>query len=620
MTQLETLFRRPWLPVLIALAVLLVAYVPLLQTIPNGADHYYMIDVGETQIVLNTWGTLHPTGYPLYVISGNILVAGLRALGIGPALAPGIVSLLWGGIALGLLGALMVHLTDRRWLAAGAIILLGLTRTVWVHHVIAEMYTSGLAVLALLLLLALWKAPVSNRVCWLAVIGGIGVGHHRGIAMAAPALIAAAWPDVRRLITGNTRQRLSLIGCGLLGVIGLIGPYLYLYLRAQAGADWVYGDPSTLAGVWEQFRGAEGTRFIGLPENLAAFRANLDLVNGVLITDLTWPGLLAGVIGLITALRQPDQRRAAVAMLLSGGVAYAFHALLYSDVLSALILPVIVSVAFGWLFLADDLLRLRQTGWQRVARWGWAPLAVLLAIALIMANGPFIHDLVTDTEGLDFIKLAGRTPPDSTLMLAWGVHYFALGFAQDVDPALAPEALQQVRLVPHDVDFYNAAQGETLITPAYTFYNQPPAWWEVRLGQLPVLQAAAPNLVQIGLEPGSVADPPDAFGPADADVICEADTVILDVTWYTPDAPTEDLSVFVHAWSADGDLLGQADQSAPVYGWRPLTGWQAGEAVRDVYALAVDPAEAAEIKYGFYRVVDGAFENVYEYAIPVDCG
>ena len=58
----------------IALGILAAVYLSTLQTIPNGSSHYFMIDVGETQIVLNEWGTLHATGYPLYVITGNLLI------------------------------------------------------------------------------------------------------------------------------------------------------------------------------------------------------------------------------------------------------------------------------------------------------------------------------------------------------------------------------------------------------------------------------------------------------------------------------------------------------------------------------------------------------------------
>ncbi len=102
--------RAPWLPVFLALIPLLLVYLATLQTIPNGSSHYFMIDAGETQIVLNEWGSLHPTGYPLYVVSGNVLTALMRALGISPIVAPALVSLLWGMLALLLLYVFGMHL------------------------------------------------------------------------------------------------------------------------------------------------------------------------------------------------------------------------------------------------------------------------------------------------------------------------------------------------------------------------------------------------------------------------------------------------------------------------------------------------------------------------------
>jgi SNF family Na+-dependent transporter len=91
---------RRHLPLLVALVLLLLIYLPTLQTIPNGSDHYFMIDVGETQIVLNVWGTLHATGYPLYVLLSAPLVTLLRAVGVDAAAAPALTSLLWGLLAL----------------------------------------------------------------------------------------------------------------------------------------------------------------------------------------------------------------------------------------------------------------------------------------------------------------------------------------------------------------------------------------------------------------------------------------------------------------------------------------------------------------------------------------
>src|SRR3982751_5934340 len=107
MIQKRTLFTVLGLGA--ALAILLVAYLPALQTIPNGSENYFMIDVGETQIVLNRWGTLHATGYPLYVMIGSTGVAFLRAFGVGAAAAPAVVSLFWGLITLTLLYVLALH-------------------------------------------------------------------------------------------------------------------------------------------------------------------------------------------------------------------------------------------------------------------------------------------------------------------------------------------------------------------------------------------------------------------------------------------------------------------------------------------------------------------------------
>ena len=157
---------------LLSLAFLLVAYLPVLQTIPNGSEHYFMIDVGETQVVLNRWGTLHATGYPVYVILGSTMVAVLRAFGISAATAPALVSLFWGLLTLALVYGLALHLSRRPLLATIITVLFGLTRTMWIHNEIAEVYTMTLFFVPLLLLVALWQPPIPGRVFWLAFIGG----------------------------------------------------------------------------------------------------------------------------------------------------------------------------------------------------------------------------------------------------------------------------------------------------------------------------------------------------------------------------------------------------------------------------------------------------------------
>ncbi len=619
------IWKRTSIPLLgfgVTLALLLAAYLPLLQRMPNGSEHYYMIDVGETQIVLNRWGTLHATGYPLYVMLGSTAVAVLRAFGISAAAAPALVSLFWGVLTLALIYGLALHLLRhaaepfRTLITAGTVVLFGLTRTMWIHNEIAEIYTMTLFFVPLLLLLALAQPPVKGRVFLLALLGGIAVAHHRALFLLAPALLYAVWGDLIALVRRRPAALLGLLGLGLLGLL----PYAYMVLRAQAGAAWVYGEPGTLPGLIDQFMGTEAGRFIGLPTSLDALLANISLVNGVIITDLTLPGTLLGLFGLIIGLF--TQRRAALALLLTGGAAYLFHVLVYTDILSALTLMVTLSLAFGWLFAAQWLVSLfAPAGSRRQAR-AYLPAAVLTFAAcgfgafLFSVNVPFIHSLTTDQTGLKTIALAQHTPPGATLMLAWGPRYFAAGFARDV-----LGLLPGVRLVDHKADYKALLQQGVLVTAAYTFYNQPVSWWEARIGAPVYLRALAPELVQIDTQPELAPDSDDLQGVVETGhrVECFADKIVLRLAWHTHDQPQTDLSVFVHLLDDGGAVIAQDDRSAPVYGWRPLTSWVAGEVVRDVYALPRLPGASA-VRYGLYEQrPDGSFNNVLDYMLPVEC-
>ncbi len=609
--------------------LLALVYLSTLQTIPNGADHYLMADVGETQVVLNVWGTLHATGYPLYVMTGSLLTDVLTALGVPPVIAPALVSLLWGLVALALVYVLMLHLSRRALLSAGVMGVYGLSSMVWIHHSIAEIYTFGLLLLVLLLLLALWRGQVRGRIYWLALVGGLALGHHRATITLIPALVYAVWPELTR----HPRRLPRVLAVSLfLGLLGLL-PYVYLPLRANAGALWVYGEPGTLAGLWEQFIGVEASRYIGLPASLLG---NFLKVSGTLIADLTFPGLAFGVGGLLLGISTPRHRRAALTLLLNALAAYLFHVFFYSDILVALILPVTLSLAFGWLFLGDWLLVHAVRRGERIAQ-GWrygaatvvsiALLLALLAGALYTQHRPLIEQLTRDTTGLQSIAQARQVAPGSTLMIAWGSHHFAVGFARDV-----LGELPDVTLVDHKADFAALVTTGRLVTPAYTFYERPPDWWAAQLGSPVHLRAAAPGLVQISTAPQQSVAPhtlcaeqgwaaADCTGVAAAGafVSCEAETIMLAVDWVALNQPERDLSVFVHLRDAGGAVIAQADQSAPVYGWYPLTRWRAGEVVGDLYPLPRLP-EADSIRYGLYhQLPSGAFENVYEAERVVDC-
>lgn len=597
--------------------VLLAIYITTLQTIPNGSGHYFMIDVGETQLVLNLWGSLHSTGYPLYVILGNILTSVMRFIGVSPIIAPAITSLIWGMMALTLLYILAYHHTKRAWLSAVVIGVFGLTRTVWIHQVIAEIYTFGLLIGALLLLIALWKNPIRGRMYWLAFIGGIGVAHHRAIAMMIPALLFAMLP----YFWEHRREMPKLVLISLfLGCIGF-GQYLYMYLRGIAGGAWVYGEPQTLEGVWIQFIGVEASRFIGTPSTPDGLRQNFELVNSVLDTDLSAGVIFACLIGLMLGLAR--HRRLAMTMILNGLVAYLFHVFFYTDVLSALILPVLMSLIFGLIFVGDYGLRILENNFTEkvistVLHVCLIILFIMSGILLVGAHRPFIHDITTNTDGIKTIEMLKHAPDDSVVMVTWGPNHFAAGIGRDLTGELA-----HIDLVDHKADYAQIlAENKRLITPDYTFYTQPPVWWEERIGQIyPV--AIAPNMVEIQTAPMISDNPPtDGVIAQDYRVVCDDDRISLYVTWVTADVPTDNLSVFVHGLSDDGNLIAQGDQPAPVYLWRPMTTWVAGETVTDVYPLVYLGGLSGDIRtirFGLYRILDTGFENVVEYETAVAC-
>lgn len=599
------------------------AYHDTLQTIPNGSEHRMMIDVGETQAVLNTWGTLHATGYPLYVMTGNLITAAWRLLGVDGVTAAALVSLGWTVAALGLLALLIDDLTGRpAWGLAGALAF-ALTRFVWVHAVVAEIYSFGLLIQIALLWLAITPRRIRGRIAWLALLGGIGSAHHRGIGLMAPALIVAAYPHWWPLLRAKPQRTLGWL---LLGVLGFL-PYAYLPLRADA--VWAYGELDTADGVWVQFRGEEADWFLHWPASWTQLWDNTDAFLTVIRNEVGLIGIVLGSAGLLLGLIRPDTRRPALMFTVAAGIAAAFSCVVYYDILATLVLTVTLALGAGVLLLmlyADRLLWV-----ERDHRRGdlnadllpmvWVCVLLVAMLYLFDHNRDFVTDLVTDPTGLETIALAENAPPDSTLMVAWGPRYFAVGVAQDVQ-----DRLGHFRRVDHRADFGAIlATGDPLVSPEYTFYAHPVEWWQARLGGPVFLQSAAPGLIDIRTAP-TLIDPPDLPHDAGAVVVqhdwgllCDGHAITLWVEWVALAQPTTDMSVLVHLLNAGGQLVGDADVSAPVYGRRPLTTWQAGEVVLDHYLLPPAP-DASALQVGLYSYSPAVgFTNYNVIEIPLEC-
>lgn len=617
--------RKYQLPIglVLIIVLLLIFYVPTLQTIVNGSSDLKMIDVGETQIVLNTWGTLHATGYPHYVIAGNILVSIMKMFGISAITAPALVSLFWGLIALLLLGILLYHFTENLPVSLLTVFIFGLTRFVWIHQVIAEIYSFGLVIQILLLILAFWKKQIRHRIILIAFVGGIGVAHHRGIGLTAPALIYAVFPEIWREI----RQRWWIITVWIL--VALLGflPYLYLPLRAESGATWVYGQPDSWDGFWDQFNGVEAGYLFGVPESYDALVKNFHQVNDLLVMELSELGILVGLIGLGVALFFTHYRRISISLLLSAFVAYIFSTAFYFDILATLILAITLSLAIGWAFLIDILLKMSVSHPQKVI--GYLTIIFVSLISVNYAkwhvdqNSDWLHKQTHDKAGLDTIAIVENTPDNSTLMLAWGPHHFAAGVAKDV-----LGKMPTITLVDHNANLREITADSALYTPEFTLFAQPPSWWEGRIGKAIYLYAAAPRLIQIATERNIF--PENEILPTQEDINvpivainyeieCIGEFKALYVDWLALETPTRNLSVLVHILNGEGIQIGNADQASPVYGWRPLVTWTMHEIVQDIYPLP-ENANATTIQFGLYeQLPSGEFRNYNVVTLPYQC-
>jgi hypothetical protein len=223
------------------------------------------------------------------------------------------------------------------------------------------------------------------------------------------------------------------------------------------------------------------------------------------------------------------------------------------------------------------------------------------------------EEYLARVEGLD-------VPPDSVVMSPWGARYFALSYAQRIEGRL-----QDVEVVDHRADF------SALLHPSRRLYTSEDVFhifrledfWEPKLGEI-YLSSAAPGWVQMTTTPplGPSSEAPlvlgDGIAVEDVEVRGPGEGRLhVVVRWRAVGRPTRDYSTFVHVSDRGEirraeDLVAQSDQSAPVYGWYPTTGWSSGEVVREDHVVTwTSRREPRLIRVGmYYRDADGAFVHL----------
>jgi hypothetical protein len=269
-------------------------------------------DGAEFALALKTLGICHPPGYPLFTISGSIVVQALAFL--RPVFAANLYTVCCTAAAVGVLFTLL-----RRDISDIPAAVLGLvwafTPGFWAQASGVEVYNTNLLVV-LLTLLALqsnlrYKWPLTLYLFGLALCG-----HPSSLAL-APVILY--WYIREREYLHW--QKLPIY----LGLVALAGTmYLYLWVRAANGpiSDW--GHPVGLSALWHHMSLKQYSGWV--LESSDSLAMTVRLYARSVIESWWWFGVAAALSGAYLGIRFYRRRTITAILLLVTSLALAtFH-------------------------------------------------------------------------------------------------------------------------------------------------------------------------------------------------------------------------------------------------------------------------------------------------------
>ena len=273
-------------------------------------------DTAEAQAALPLMGTMHPTGFPAYVLLGWLAAVVLQPFG-DPAFRVNLLSAVLAAATAGLLVPLLRRLEVPLALAMAAGAGFALTPVVWRIGVAADAHALHVFLLATIVLLLLrWERLVADRASSPGEPAAAGRADRAlvlaavafGAALANHGLTLLLIPAVGLYVLAVDRSvlwRPRLVAAAL-GACAGTAALLYLELPLRAGpfpAPLVYGHPDTWSGFWDivlarQFQGDVA----GLLADLSGKAAALGALTAGQLGPL---GLLVLPAFVVTALRRP---------------------------------------------------------------------------------------------------------------------------------------------------------------------------------------------------------------------------------------------------------------------------------------------------------------------------
>jgi len=553
----------------------------------NGSDLRYAVDIGEYQVAMSLWGTVHPTGTPLYMMLGSPVVTMLDYVGVAPTAGASLFSLFWAVGSVILVVMILLKMSVPPVLAAGFGVVIGLTKNMWIHASIAEVYSLWIFLLLLALYIALkLEGGWSDKMGWiLALVAGLGCAHHRLFAPMLPVLAVWLWPLMPR---GNNLIRWGVIAIAMFAV-GFL-PYLDIIRRASNGSQWIYGDPNSWEGFWSIFWAKEASGLQGLPtdidELISAAYKFVQIVN----EEFLWSGILLVVFGLPFALVRPFHRR--IWLFVLTAIAYVLFAacLPRTGLFDQISMIVVIST-----------LMVSGVGIARIGRklryLNMIVLVVMLSVSywFVVVNRPLVLDITRDPSGLQVIsELTELKAPDSaTIMSPWGRRHFALSYATQVDGIypgwnILHHAENWSQILERDITIY---------TNTDSIYGFGPDWWTNVLGYQPYISSAGYGWIAISRnELPMLVDNKHTIKLGNNIYLQgwtfnESNTQLDVMLCWSTLVPTEiDYSTFVHLAVVEEiivpeQLVASSDHYAPIENWRPTSSWNTEEVVCDSHTI-----------------------------------
>lgn len=292
----------------------------------NLSSSVYGGDSGDFIAASSTNGIPHPSGYPLYMLIGIILLH--LPLQASEAWKFGISSAIFSALAVSIVYLINHLLTNNKLMSIIGALILALCFPFWLYAEIVEVFALHHLFIALCTYLALlyYKTPTKKILYLLSFTFGLSLTNNLTMFLLIPGLaLLVLLPDIS--IIKNPKV---LVYTSIFFFIGLL-PYIYLPIAASYNPAINFGNPITMVNFWNvvsrKYYGWGGSELGKFDFFLALL--NLQAYGNYLYVYFIWILLIPTVIGILSLFKKGSKlRTVGLSLLISfmcTGPLFAFY-------------------------------------------------------------------------------------------------------------------------------------------------------------------------------------------------------------------------------------------------------------------------------------------------------